>query len=499
MRNVYRIILFGLLLASGLADAQVKVNALPNGTTPASGDFAICDQSGVTNKCTYGQVATGVSNILGLGTFATANAATPPSIGGTTPSAASFTTLNLTGALTTDILGLTQCLHVNSVGQVSGTGADCGAGSGSFSVLGSGINTTATMIVGTGASLSTTGSGTVTANAFSGQLGIANGGTGATSFIGASLPVFSGLVTSGNCVQWAATGILVDSGSGCGSGGSNAFSAITSATNSSAAMVVGSGASMATSGGGTIAATSVTGLSVASGKTLTASNTLTLAGTDSTTFTFPVTSGTVDVLNNAQTFTAAKTFTNSDLLLLGSSTGATTFTSANASATNFTMTFPAISDTVVMLGATQTLTNKSIAATEVNSGTLSCSQMPALTGSTTSSAGSCATSGGGQSQNNQTTSYTMVAGDGNNWVYMNCASACTLTIPANASVAYSVPTHVDIYVDPASAVVTLAITTDTLTFAPVNTTGSRTLAAGAIAKINKYTSTKWNVTGTGVT
>src|SRR5438132_805742 len=40
-------------------------------------------------------------------------------------------------------------------------------------------------------------------------------------------------------------------------GGSTAFSAITSATNTSAAMVVGSGASLGTSGTGTITATNV--------------------------------------------------------------------------------------------------------------------------------------------------------------------------------------------------------------------------------------------------
>lgn len=49
----------------------------------------------------------------------------------------------------------------------------------------------------------------------------------------------------------------------------------------------------------------------------------------------------------AQTITGAKTFTNSLLLLLGSSTGVTTFTSANAGASNFTITIPAITDTLV--------------------------------------------------------------------------------------------------------------------------------------------------------
>ena len=62
----------------------------------------------------------------------------------------------------------------------------------------------------------------------------------------------------------------------------------------------------------------------------------------------PTTGAVVAALNlgNANTWTAAQTFTNSDILLLGSSTGATTFTSANGGASNFTLTFPAITDTL---------------------------------------------------------------------------------------------------------------------------------------------------------
>jgi hypothetical protein len=60
--------------------------------------------------------------------------------------------------------------------------------------------------------------------------------------------------------------------------------------------------------------------------------------------------------SHAGTFLAAQTFTNSDVRLLGSSTGYTTFTSANAGASNFTLTFPATTDTLMTLGAAQTVT-----------------------------------------------------------------------------------------------------------------------------------------------
>lgn len=68
--------------------------------------------------------------------------------------------------------------------------------------------------------------------------------------------------------------------------------------------------------------------------------------------------GNVPLLNGANTWSAAQTFNNSDILLLGSSTGATTFTSGNAGVSNFTLTFPAATDTLIGRATTDTLTNK---------------------------------------------------------------------------------------------------------------------------------------------
>ena len=82
---------------------------------------------------------------------------------------------------------------------------------------------------------------------------IQNNGTGVTPSSGA-INLVPGtnvtLTTSGNSVTIAASG----------GGGSPAFSSITSGTNTSATMTVGSGASITTSGTGTIAATSATNL-----------------------------------------------------------------------------------------------------------------------------------------------------------------------------------------------------------------------------------------------
>jgi len=66
------------------------------------------------------------------------------------------------------------------------------------------------------------------------------------------------------------------------------------------------------------------------------------------------------VLGSAQTWTAAQKFTNSDLLLLGSSTGYTTFTSANSGTTSYTLTIPAASGTVALTSQLSPLTESSL-------------------------------------------------------------------------------------------------------------------------------------------
>jgi hypothetical protein len=45
--------------------------------------------------------------------------------------------LTLTGTLTTNVTGSTQCLHVNTAGAISGTGSDCGSGGGGSITIGS--------------------------------------------------------------------------------------------------------------------------------------------------------------------------------------------------------------------------------------------------------------------------------------------------------------------------------------------------------------------------
>jgi hypothetical protein len=99
---------------------------------------------------------------------------------------------------------------------------------------------------------------------------------------------------------------------------------------------------------------------------------------------------------------------------------------------------------------------------------------------------------------NKTASYTMVLGDAGQVVRFTGATASKVcTIPANASVAFPIGTMIGITND-GSATMTLAITTDTMTWGKDNTTGTRTLAAGADCVILKTTSTTWKVNGSAL-
>lgn len=75
---------------------------------------------------------------------------------------------------------------------------------------------------------------------------------------------------------------------------------------------------------------------------------------------YNVTWGTVASVGNTQTWSALQSFQPNTLGVLGTSTGVTTLASANTTASNFTITFPAATDLVITQAAAQTLTSKSV-------------------------------------------------------------------------------------------------------------------------------------------
>ncbi|MFA6256695.1 MAG: hypothetical protein WCT29_00065 [Candidatus Paceibacterota bacterium] len=134
-----------------------------------------------------------------------------------------------------------------------------------------------------------------------------------TFFQGTPGLVGLGVTTPSQLLTLKSTGSMAwDNGSGTADTGLSRISA----------NVIGVGNGAAGDFSGTLKATTfegaltgnadtVTGLSVTSGKTLTVNNSLTLAGTDSTTMTFPSTSATLARTDAAQTFTGLQTFSTS--------------------------------------------------------------------------------------------------------------------------------------------------------------------------------------------
>lgn len=93
--------------------------------------------------------------------------------------------------------------------------------------------------------------------------------------------------------------------------------------------------------------------------------------------------------------------------------------------------------------------------------------------------------------------YTLVLNDAGGHYYHVSATPHTLTIPANASVAFPIGTVIAIVNENGAGALTLAITTDTLRWG--SSTGSRTIAANGTATLLKVTATVWRLTGDGIT
>lgn len=104
-------------------------------------------------------------------------------------------------------------------------------------------------------------------------------------------------------------------------------------------------------------------------------------------------------------------------------------------------------------------------------------------------------------QNSQSAAYTTVLADSGKHLYHPSAdtTARTFTIDSNANVAYPIGTAITFVNDTSAGVVTIAITSDTLVLSPGGTTGSRTLAANGMATAIKTTSTRWMISGSGLT
>ena len=98
------------------------------------------------------------------------------------------------GAVTVPITGTTQCLHVSATGLVSGTGADCGSGTGSVTVN-SGVTSQLAMYSGNGTAVS--GDSTLTDNGTTLNYTGSGGITAATGTFSGNLTVNGQLMVAG--------------------------------------------------------------------------------------------------------------------------------------------------------------------------------------------------------------------------------------------------------------------------------------------------------------
>jgi len=103
-------------------------------------------------------------------------------------------------------------------------------------------------------------------------------------------------------------------------------------------------------------------------------------------------------------------------------------------------------------------------------------------------------------QNSQSAAYTTVAADAGKCIFhpASDANARTFTIDSNANVPYALGTVIQ-FINMSANNVTIAITSDTLTWAQGGSSGSRTLAQYGVANCTKIGTTQWLLTGTNVT
>lgn len=250
--------------------------------TTCSNTFVTAISSAVAGTCTAATLAS--AQFANQGTTTTllhGNAAGNPSFAAVNLASAEVTGQLPIGNVGSAGLSGTSPIAISAAGAISCS--TCTVGSLAFSGIASGTNTTAAMVLGTGSSLTVSGSGTNNATTLNGATfaapGTIGGGTPAAA-------TFTTLTANTSLVINGGTALTTTNQSG-----SVSLCMTTSCVMTTPTLGVASATSI-NKVAITAPASSAT-LTIADGKTLTASNSITLAGTDSTTMTFPSVSATI--------------------------------------------------------------------------------------------------------------------------------------------------------------------------------------------------------------
>jgi hypothetical protein len=204
-------------------------------------------------------------------------------------------------------------------------------------------------------------------------------------------------------------------------------------------------------------------------------------------------------INTALTVTPAATATVTIGATAG--TGALTFGQSTASQT------VNIAAGVTASGSTKTIaigtTGASGSTTAISIGSVVSGATSTLTfGGTVADATATSTAKSvgylGLPQSATATTATLAIGDAGKHIYITTTGQ-TITIPANASVAYPIGTTITFIAGTSATTVSIAITSDTMRLAGGTSTGSRTLAANGMATAVKVAATTWYINGTGLT
>ncbi len=154
------------------------------------------------------------------------------------------------------------------------------------------------------------------------------------------------------------------------------------------------------------------------------------------------------------------------------STSGTTTVQATAVAGTTTLTLPAATDTLVGKATTDTLTNKTLTSPTINGATIGTSIINLTLNAQTG------------------TTYTPVLADNGKLVTLSNASAITLTVPTNASVAYAVGAQINIQAIGAGQVTVAGDTGVT-----VNGTGTKLRVQWSAATLVKVATDTWTLIG----